>query len=117
MLFLSKFGAKREERPLDLVTLVRRDGVKAIICHAAFTLASKNPRVDLLWFHYGLQEVVGHRGSIYTSYAIPEAANFRSNLDQHPITVDRELLQVFQGDHSYSELTFVQLYANKCTCP
>lgn len=111
MLFLSKFGQK-EEKGLDLVTLVRRDGVKAITCHAACTLASEDPRVDLLWSRYGLQEVVGHRGSIYTSYAIPKAANFQSNLDQHPLTVDWELLQVFQGDQSYSELTFVQLYAN-----
>lgn len=63
MLFLSKFGQK-EKKGLDLVTLVRRDGVKAITCHAACTLTSNDPRVDLLWSRYGLQEVVGHRGSI-----------------------------------------------------
>ncbi|MGL5567401.1 MAG: hypothetical protein ACRDC4_16885, partial [Plesiomonas sp.] len=107
MIFIIKFGQK-EKKPLDIVTLVKRDGIKSISCHAACTMSSKDPRVDLLWSRYGLQSVVGHRGSLYTSYGIPEA----TNLDQHNITLERVLLDVFKGEQRYSDISFVQLYAN-----
>lgn len=74
MMFISKFGQK-EEKLLDLVSLVKRDSIKTITCHAACTLSAKDPRVDLMWLRYDLQEVVGHRGYLYMAIGIPEVAN------------------------------------------
>ncbi|CAM4428180.1 unnamed protein product [Leuciscus chuanchicus] len=111
VIFLSKFGQK-QTIPLDLASLVSRQGVESLTCHAACTLSGKDPRVDLLWSRYGLQEIVGHRGNLYTTTGIPEAANFQSNLDRHPMTVDKIVLDVFNGAQRYDKITFLQLYAN-----
>ncbi|CAM4573811.1 unnamed protein product [Leuciscus chuanchicus] len=105
-IFLSKFGQKQTV-PLELASLVSRQGVESLTCHAACTLSGMDPRVDLMWSRYGLQEVGG-----YTSTGIPEAANFQSNLDRHPMTVDNSVLDIFDGPQRYSKITFLQLYAN-----
>ncbi len=43
---------------------------------------------------------------------LTETANFQSNLDHYPMTVDREILDIFHRTQSYSKITFLQLYAN-----
>ena len=65
---------------------------------------------------YRLQQVVGHRGSLYTAYGIPEACNFQSNLDQNPITIEHNLKMVFSGMEPNADLNFVQLYATTSHC-
>lgn len=110
IMFMTKFGQK-DESTLPIAALVHRKDVHSITCHSACTITPKDPRVDLMWSRYGLQEVVGHRGNMFTTYAIPEAANFQTNLDQHQITLDRDLLEVFSGAIACSNITFVQLYA------
>lgn len=111
MCFLQKFGQKQETL-LELAPLVNQHEVESITCHAACTLSGRDQRIDIMWSRYGLQEVVGHRGSMYTSSGIPEAANFQSNLDNQPLTVDGCVLDIFDGAQSYSKITFLQLYAN-----
>lgn len=81
--FLYKFGQKQASL-MALASLVNREGVESLTCHAACTLSGKDHRVDIMWSRYDLQEVVGNRGSLYTSNAIPEAAYFQSNLDSQP---------------------------------
>lgn len=75
-------------------------------------LSAKDPKTDLLWSRHGLQEVVGYRGTLYTATAIPEAANFQSNLDHHPLTIDRQLMDIFTSAVKYSGMTFIRLHAN-----
>ncbi|RXN18886.1 hypothetical protein ROHU_001960 [Labeo rohita] len=111
VLFLSKFGHK-DESTLEISTMVHRKGVLSISCHAACTISPKDPRTDLIWSRYGLQEVVGHRGTLYPVIGMPEAANFQSNLDRHPLTIDYLLNNVFDGPVKYSRINFIQLYAN-----
>ncbi len=111
VIFMSKFGQKNKQI-LEIASLVNKKGVNSISCHAACTLSTKDPRKDLMWSRYGLQEVVGHRGTLYTATAIPEAANFQSNLDQHKLTIDRQLLNIFNGAVKHNGINFVQLYAN-----
>ncbi|MGL5643877.1 MAG: hypothetical protein ACRCW3_03860 [Metamycoplasmataceae bacterium] len=110
ILFLTKFGQKQETM-LPIGALVDKKGVHSLTCHAACTITSKDPRVDLMWSRYGIQEVVGHRGNIFTSAAMPETANFQTNLDQYPITLDGQLLDIFRGPIKCTNITFVQLYA------
>lgn len=43
---------------------------------------------------------------------LTETANFQSNLDHYPMTVDKEILNIFHRTQSYSKITFLQLYAN-----
>lgn len=76
MIFLSKFGQKQQSS-IELTSLINRQGVESITYHTACTLSGKDPRVDLMWSRFGLQEVVGHRGSLYTPTGIPEAANLK----------------------------------------
>lgn len=110
VMFMTKFGQK-EESALPIAALVNRRQVHSITCHSACTITPKDPRVDLMWSRYGLQKVVGHRGNIFTTYAMTEAANFQTNIDQHRITLDRDLLDVFCAAIYCSDITFVQLYA------
>lgn len=111
LIFISKFGQK-QSAPLELASLVNRQGVESLTCHAACTLSGKDPWMDLMCSRYGLQKVVGHRGNLYSTTGIPEAANFQSNLDRHPMTVDNSVLDIFNGPQRYSKITFLQLYAN-----
>ncbi|KAK2885211.1 hypothetical protein Q8A67_016048 [Cirrhinus molitorella] len=110
MVFLSKFGQK-DETPLPLATIVNRKGVLSMTCHSACTVTAKDPRVDLMWSRYGLQEMVGHRGNMFPIYSMSEAANYQTNIDQYDITIERDLLDVFVGPITSSNITFVQLYA------
>ncbi len=48
---------------------------------------------DLLLSLYGLQEVVGGRGTLFPAYSLCETANFQSNIDHLPIHVDLMLRQ------------------------
>lgn len=62
-IFLSKFGQKQTV-PLELASLVSRQGVESLTCHVACTLSGKDPRLDLMWSRYGLQTVVSRRGNL-----------------------------------------------------
>lgn len=55
-IFLTKFGQKQIV-PLELASLVSRQGVESLTCHAAFTLSGMDPQVDLMWSSYGLQKL------------------------------------------------------------
>ncbi|KAK2892698.1 hypothetical protein Q8A67_012686 [Cirrhinus molitorella] len=110
ILFMTRFRQKTE-KPVSIAAIVNRKGVHSITCHAACNIKAKDPRVDLLWSRYGLQNLVSHRGNLYGAYGVTEAANFQSNLDRHPLTLDRDLTDVFSGATAYSDITFIQLYA------
>lgn len=64
-----------------------------------------------MWSRYGIHEIVGHRGSVLNTCGIPEVANFQSNLDQHVMTVEQRLHNIFKGAAFYLDIHFIQLYA------
>ncbi|KAL1268906.1 hypothetical protein QQF64_031195 [Cirrhinus molitorella] len=110
IVFLTRFGQKAET-PLSIGALLMRKGVHSITCHATCSINAKDPRVDLMWSHYGLQNIVGHRGSLFSVYGMAEAANFQSSLDRHNLTLDHDLMEVFNGANTFSDITFVKIYA------
>lgn len=102
---LSKFGEKDED-PLSLYTLVDLTYVQNMSVHAACTLAAQNPSTHLLWSRYGLQNLVGPRGRLYTALSIHEAVNFQSNLDGRAMDISSELRHILRPP----KVNFLQLY-------
>ncbi|KAL7372735.1 hypothetical protein ABVT39_021596 [Epinephelus coioides] len=84
-IFMNQFGQKDIE-PLDITDIVDPSQVR-----------------------YGLEDLVGVRGALFTALGIHEATNYQSNLDNQPMDVSRELLSVLK---LYGKLTFFQLYAD-----
>lgn len=111
---LTKFGQKDPE-PIELAEMIDIS-IQSISVHAACTIRPKDYRMEMMWSRHGLQQVVGHRGSLFTAYGIPEASNFQSNLDQYPITIEPNLKMVFSGMEPNADLNFVQLYATTPHC-
>ncbi len=107
MIFISKFGQK-DPAPLDVVALDDTTAVESATFHPACTMRAKEPGTSLM---YGIHKVVGHRGTIFTACGIAEVANFQTNLDQHIMTVDTKLRDIFNGTAYHTDIHFIQLYA------
>ncbi len=110
LIFISKFGQK-DPAPLDVVALDDTTAVESATFHPACTMRAKEPGTSLMWSRYGIHEVVGHRGTIFTACGIAEVANFQTNLDQHIMTVDTKLRDIFNGTAYHTDIHFIQLYA------
>ncbi|MGL5596829.1 MAG: hypothetical protein ACRDDA_01630 [Aeromonas sp.] len=104
---LSKFGQK-EEDPLSLETLVDLTYIHCMSVHAACTLTAQNPSTHLLWSRYGLQNLVGPRGRLYSALSIHEAVNYQSNLDGRAIDISSKLHCILRP----TQVNFLQLYVN-----
>ncbi|CAM4573409.1 unnamed protein product [Leuciscus chuanchicus] len=90
---LSIFGQK-DDSSLALSRLVDLAHVQSMSIHAACTLTAKDPSTHLLWSRYGLQELVGHRGRLYTALSIHEAVNYQSKLDCSDMDISEESEEV-----------------------
>lgn len=80
-----------------------------ISIHAAITISSKLFDQHLLWSRFGLQEVVGERGTFTTALTLSSCANFQTNLDGRVIDITQELRKICKTPHV---LNFVQFYAD-----
>ncbi|CAM4570638.1 unnamed protein product [Leuciscus chuanchicus] len=105
-------GGNRDPEPIKLAAMIDLTAIESKSVHAACTLRPKDHRMDMMWSRHGLQHVVGHRGSLYTAYGIPEASNFQSN----PHTIEPNLKMVFSGMQPNADLNFVQLYSTTPHC-
>lgn len=108
--FLNQFGQKQTEG-LMMGTVVQLTRIKSISLHFACNISAQDPRTSLLFSRYGLQDLVGVRGSLCTTLGIHKATNFHSNLDNLPMDVSEELLNavvLLPG----AQLNFVQLYVD-----
>lgn len=65
-----------------------------ISIHAAITISSKLFNQHLLWSRFGLQEVVGERGTFTTALTLSSCANFQTNLDGRVIDITQELRNI-----------------------
>ena len=65
-----------------------------------------NRKSHLFWAKYGLMEVTGRRGSLYTPLTLINAANFQSNLEGRNWDVSEELMEVlrFPGNSTFLQL-------------
>ncbi|CAM4549396.1 unnamed protein product [Leuciscus chuanchicus] len=107
-LTLTKFRL-RDRGWFDLRRLVDTRRVADISYHVAVNIhPSSDGTVNLLWSHCGLQEVVGQRGTLFSSYSMTETANFQSNLDHLPMDVDPRLMDVMLSQDV--KVNFLQLY-------
>lgn len=111
MLTLSQFGQKMDDI-IDYSGIVDVQYIKCVSLHTACNIHAKDPRVHLMWSRYGIEEVVGNRGSVFSTLCMNEAANFSSNLDHREIDITRTLRGVFKEAELGYSLNFVQLYCN-----
>jgi len=65
-----------------------------------------------MWSRYGVQELVGNRGSLFSALAMNETANFTSNIDHKGIDISIALRGVFRESELEYKLMFVRLYAS-----
>lgn len=113
LMSLSKFGQK-DDREFNLGALVDPDGVMNVSYHAACNVCPVDPSIDLFWSRFGLQEVVGRRGTLFPVYSMAEASNYQSNIDNKDLDVDGLLRQVLRD--VACTVNFVQLYATTPHC-
>ncbi|XDV26304.1 hypothetical protein PO909_030054 [Leuciscus waleckii] len=110
MLTLSMFGQKSEDM-IDYSGFVDTNYIVSVSLHTACNIHAKDPRIHLMWSRYGVQEVVGNIGSLFSAVCMNEAANFSSNLDHRGLDIFRALRGVFKEVDLGYTLTFVQMYA------
>lgn len=108
VLFLNKFGQK-DARSFDLFSVANPLEVSSVSAHVAVKITAVDPEIHLLFARYGLQELVGYSGCIYTVLGIHEATNFQTDLDRRKINAERRLLNVFENE---GWLNFFQLYVD-----
>lgn len=94
----------------DEIIVEAFDVKKATISiHAAITISSNFFDQHLLWSRFGLQEIVGDRGTFTTALTLSSCANFQTNLDGRLIDITPELRQICKTPHF---LNFIQFYAD-----
>ena len=107
-ILLIKFGQKDPESlPFD--DLVDRSLIQKVSIHAAFGVTTPGSDCHLFWARYGLQEVIGSRGSLFTALTMREACNFQTNLDGRPMDLTDDLNALL---HFPAKTTFMQMYAD-----
>lgn len=77
--------------------------------HAAVTFSSTILNQNLFWSRSGLQDIIGERGSLYSSLSFRSCCNFQTNLDGRSIDISRDLRQVCIFPE---RLRFLQMYAD-----
>ncbi len=69
--------------------------------------------MHLMLSRAGLEEMVGLRGSLYSTLSFNECSNYQSNLDGRPLDVCRPLLNVaYPGEERRGTLNFLQVYTD-----
>lgn len=105
---LGQFG-QRDGDGVDLTDVVNPDCVDSVSYHLAVKITAAEKDTHLFFSRFGLQDITGVRGSLFSTLGMHEACNFQSNLD----TLSMDLSQDITNTLSPSGLiTFVQLYAD-----
>lgn len=81
---------------IDYSSIVDPEYTECVSLHTACNEHARDPRVHLMWSRYGIQEVVGNRGSVFSTLCMNETASFSSNLDHPEIEISRTLRGVFK---------------------
>ncbi len=116
MVTLSRYGQKDPD-PVRLSDMINMTEILKVSVHAGVVIRV-NPvgntgcLTHLMWSRLGLQDVTGPGGAISTNQSIHEAANYQSNLDDHPIVIDDKLLDVFAALPNKPLMNHLQLYCN-----
>ena len=112
MLTLNQFGQKAPNT-LELTDIVDVTDVKAVSVHLAVKFVAIDYDQHILFSRYGLQDLVGARGKLFSVLGMHEATNFQTNLDHLPIDVAKPLLAVLS---KHGKLNFLQLYVDSPHC-
>lgn len=107
-LFLTRFGQKLNDN-LDLTDVVAPAEVASLSVHLACTVSARDTEIHTLFSRFGLENLVGSRGSLYSVLGMHEATNYQTDLDHLPLTLSDSLLRVLKDD---GRLTFLQLYVD-----
>ncbi len=104
MVSLTKFGQKQEE-PL-ILDFINTAHVTSMSVHTACNIKAKDPQVHILWSRYGLQDLVGVGGRLFSVLSMHEAVNFQTTLDKKRSNIKNTLLSLL----SSKTVRFLQLY-------
>ncbi|XP_062597385.1 uncharacterized protein LOC134258817, partial [Saccostrea cucullata] len=77
--------------------------------HVAGNILSDSEDVDLLWSTVGLEQVIGHRGTLSSCLSFTDCGNYQSNLDGRAMDVKDCLMKICRFPQ---DVQFVQLYAD-----
>lgn len=77
--------------------------------HAAVTLSSPILNQNLFWSRSGIQDIIGDRGTLYSSLSFRSCCNFQTNLDGRSIDISGDLRQLCTCPET---LRFLQMYAD-----
>lgn len=77
--------------------------------HLTVKITAVDLDISLLFFHYGLTNLIGTCGYLYSVLGIHEATNFQTDFDHSKITMDQALLDVLVAE---GKLNFLQLYVD-----
>jgi hypothetical protein len=77
--------------------------------HVAGNILSDSEEIDLFWSTAGLEQVIGHRGTLTTCLSFRDCANYQSNLDGRAMDVTNGLRTICRFPQ---DVQFVQLYAD-----
>lgn len=102
-----KFGDRDHSKELPLEAFDTSNAKVSV--HIALTISSPILNQNLFWSRFGIQEMVGNRGTLLTALSISSCANYQSNLDGRLIDISAELRKIIY--HS-EELRFIQFYAD-----
>lgn len=109
---LTRLGGK-DSKPVDLRDLCHSmDHIKSVSVHVACSMTHEDEEVDLMWSRWGINNLAGRRGNVFTNLSIHEAANFQSNLDGRSMDVERQLWSIFKLGEQSPTLNFLQLYCD-----
>lgn len=106
--FLNQFGQKNPEQ-LEVSELADLSSVRSLSVHTACKIVARDPDTHVLFSRFGLQDIAGIRGTLFSTLGMHEATNFQTNLDHTGLDVTEELRGVLG---TQGKLTFLQLYAD-----
>ncbi|MEQ2166835.1 hypothetical protein GOODEAATRI_032375, partial [Goodea atripinnis] len=107
-IFLTRFGQKHEDS-MDLTDIVNPCEVASVSVHVAAKLTAHDPEIHTLFSRYGLEQLVGSRGSLYSVLGMHEAANYHTDLKHSALNVSSALKEVFTKE---GQVTFLQMYVD-----
>ena len=103
--FSFRFGEKCQSR-IDL-PILDATAVSDICVHAGIRISSHFH--DLFWCRNGVNQVIGKRGQLSSTYSFFECVNFQSNLDNRSLDVSGLLRSVSQFP---DRVRFIQMYSD-----
>lgn len=80
-----------------------------VTVHSAITVSSLILNQHIFWSRFGIQDIVGKRGSLLTALSLSSCCNYQSNLDRNHLDISGELRQICNRP---GDLNFVQFYAD-----